>query len=75
MIDGIRVDARDQIGPTFRVPAVRIESGFGYRAKTEPRRSGWRHCGKPWSRVAETAPRPNRERQCRTKERLSNDTC
>jgi hypothetical protein len=28
MIDGIRVDARDQIEPTFRVPAVRIESGF-----------------------------------------------
>jgi hypothetical protein len=28
MIDGIRVDARDQIDPTFRVPAVRIESGF-----------------------------------------------
>jgi hypothetical protein len=27
MIDGLRVDARDQIGPTFRVPAVRIESG------------------------------------------------
>jgi hypothetical protein len=26
MIDGIRVDARDQIEPTFRVPAVRIES-------------------------------------------------
>jgi hypothetical protein len=28
MIDGIRVDARDQIEPTFRVPAVRIESGY-----------------------------------------------
>ncbi len=28
MIDGIRVDARDQIDPTFRVPAVRIESGY-----------------------------------------------
>jgi hypothetical protein len=28
MIDGIRVDARDRIEPTFRVPAVRIESGF-----------------------------------------------
>jgi hypothetical protein len=28
MIDGIRVDARDQIEPTFRVPAVRIESDF-----------------------------------------------
>jgi site-specific DNA recombinase len=28
LIDGIRVDARDQIEPTFRVPAVRIESGY-----------------------------------------------
>jgi hypothetical protein len=28
MIDGIRVDARDNIEPTFRVPAVRIESGY-----------------------------------------------
>lgn len=28
MVDGIRVDARDQIEPTFRVPAVRIESGY-----------------------------------------------
>jgi hypothetical protein len=28
MIDGIRVDARDQIEPTCRVPAVRIESGL-----------------------------------------------
>jgi hypothetical protein len=28
MIDGIRVDARDQIEPTFRVPAVCIESGY-----------------------------------------------
>jgi hypothetical protein len=28
MIDGIRVDARDQIEPTCRVPAVRIESDF-----------------------------------------------
>jgi hypothetical protein len=28
MIDGIRVDARDQIDPIFRVPAVRIESGY-----------------------------------------------
>jgi hypothetical protein len=28
MIDGIRVDARDQIEPTFGVPAVRIESGY-----------------------------------------------
>jgi hypothetical protein len=26
MIDGIRVDARDHIEPTLRVPAVRIES-------------------------------------------------
>ena len=28
MIDGIRIDARDQIEPTFRVPAVRVESGY-----------------------------------------------
>jgi hypothetical protein len=28
MIDGIRVDTRDQIDLTFRVPEVRIESGF-----------------------------------------------
>jgi hypothetical protein len=30
MIDGIRVDARDQIEPTFRVPAVRIDYDYGY---------------------------------------------
>lgn len=28
MIDTIRVNARDQIEPTFRVPAVRIEGGY-----------------------------------------------
>jgi hypothetical protein len=28
MIDGIGVDARDHIEPTFCVPAVRIESGY-----------------------------------------------
>ena len=28
MIDGIRVDARDRIEPTFRVPAVRVDFGF-----------------------------------------------
>jgi hypothetical protein len=28
MIDGIRVDARDHIEPTFRVPAVRIDYGY-----------------------------------------------
>ncbi len=28
MIDGIRVDARDHIEPTFRVPAVRIDCGY-----------------------------------------------
>jgi hypothetical protein len=28
MIDTIRVDARDQIEPTFRVPAVRIDYGY-----------------------------------------------
>lgn len=31
MIDGARVDARDQIEPTFRGSAVRIESGFMVR--------------------------------------------
>jgi site-specific DNA recombinase len=36
MIDGIRVDARDQIEPTFRVPAVRIESGYMEPAGIEP---------------------------------------
>jgi hypothetical protein len=36
MIDGIRVDARDQIEPTFRVPAVRIDYGLhgASRART-----------------------------------------
>jgi hypothetical protein len=29
-------DARDQIGPTFRVPAVRIETGFMEPAGIEP---------------------------------------
>jgi hypothetical protein len=28
MIDGIRVDARDHIEPTFRVLAVRIDCGY-----------------------------------------------
>lgn len=37
MIDGIRVDARDQIEPTFRVPAVRIDCGFMELAGLEPR--------------------------------------
>jgi hypothetical protein len=36
MIDGIRVDARDQIEPTFRVPAVRIESGYMELGGLEP---------------------------------------
>jgi hypothetical protein len=36
MIDGIRVDARDQIEPTFRVPAVRIESDFMELEGLEP---------------------------------------
>jgi site-specific DNA recombinase len=35
MIDGIRVDARDQIEPIFRVPAVR-KSGFIDLAGLEP---------------------------------------
>jgi hypothetical protein len=36
MIDGIRVDARDQIEPTFGVPAVRIESGYMEPTGIEP---------------------------------------
>ncbi len=36
MIDGIRVDARGQIEPTFRVPAVRIEEGYMEPAGIEP---------------------------------------
>jgi site-specific DNA recombinase len=36
MIDGIRVDARDHIEPTFRVPAVRIVSGYMEPAGIEP---------------------------------------
>jgi|ERR1700722_735256 len=36
MINGIRVNARDQIEPTFRVPAVRIESGCMELAGLEP---------------------------------------
>ena len=36
MIDGIRVDARDQIEPTFRVPAVRIDYGYMEPAGIEP---------------------------------------
>ncbi len=36
MIDSIRVDARDQIDPTFRVPAVRIVSGYMELAGLEP---------------------------------------
>ncbi len=36
MIDGIRVDARDQIDPTFRVPAVRIDNGYMEPTGVEP---------------------------------------
>lgn len=36
MIDGIRVDARDQIEPIFRVPAVCIESGYMELVGLEP---------------------------------------
>ena len=39
MIDGIRVDARDQIEPTFRVPAVRIDCGYMEPTGIEP--VGW----------------------------------
>jgi hypothetical protein len=35
MIDTIRVDARDQIEPTLRVPAVRID--YGYMGETARR--------------------------------------
>jgi hypothetical protein len=28
MIDSIRVDARDHIEPTLRVPAVRVDNGY-----------------------------------------------
>jgi site-specific DNA recombinase len=36
MIDGIRVHARDNIEPTFRVPAVRIDCGYMELAGIEP---------------------------------------
>jgi hypothetical protein len=36
MIDTIRVDARDQIEPTFRVPAVRIDYGYMKPTRLEP---------------------------------------
>ncbi len=36
MIDTIRVDARDHIEPTFRVPAVRIDYGYMELAGIEP---------------------------------------
>jgi hypothetical protein len=36
MIDGIRVHARDNIEPTFRVPAVRIDYGYMEPTGIEP---------------------------------------
>jgi hypothetical protein len=39
VIDGIRVDARDQIEPTFRVPAVRIDYGYMEPAEVNTNRS------------------------------------
>jgi site-specific DNA recombinase len=36
MIDGIRIDARDQIEPTFRVPAVRVDFGYMELVGLEP---------------------------------------
>jgi site-specific DNA recombinase len=45
MIDTIRVDARDHIEPTFRVPAVRIESGYMELVGLEPTTSAM-----PWRR-------------------------
>jgi hypothetical protein len=45
VIDGIRVNARDQIESTFRVPAVRIESGYMELVGLEPTTSAM-----PWRR-------------------------
>jgi hypothetical protein len=36
MIDTIRVDARNKIEPTFRVPAVRIDYGYIVPTRIEP---------------------------------------
>jgi site-specific DNA recombinase len=36
MIDGIRVDARDHIEPTFRVPVVRVDCGYMEPTGIEP---------------------------------------
>jgi hypothetical protein len=36
LIETIRVDARDHIEPTYRVPALRIESGYMEPAGIEP---------------------------------------
>jgi hypothetical protein len=36
LIDQIRVDTRDHIEPTFRVPAVRIDYGYMELAGLEP---------------------------------------
>jgi hypothetical protein len=36
MIDGIRVDARDHIEPTFRAPAVRIDCDYMELVGLEP---------------------------------------
>jgi hypothetical protein len=36
MIDDIRVHARDNIEPTFRIPAVRVDNGYMEPAGIEP---------------------------------------
>ncbi len=40
LIDEIRVDSRDHIEPTFRVPAVRVDSGYMEPTKLEPSSPG-----------------------------------
>jgi hypothetical protein len=52
MIDGIRVDARDHIEPTFRVPAVRIDYGYMEPAGIEPATSCLQRIPRdPWERT------------------------
>ena len=36
LIENIRVDARDHIEPTFRVPAVRVDYGYMEPTGIEP---------------------------------------
>jgi hypothetical protein len=53
MIDGIRVDARDRIEPTFRVPAVREPYGSANQTRFAPRQTWASSCARP--RAARTA--------------------